>query len=74
MDLACWRSLLAGLPAAGTFEVVLHPGADDPTAGARYPWGYAWEEEAGALESDELAALLAERGVEIVPFSLLASG
>lgn len=74
MTLPRWRALLAGLPVSGTFEAVLHPGADDAEARARYPWGYSWEEEARALESDELAALLAECGVEAVPFSLLAAG
>lgn len=74
MTLPRWRALLAGLPVEGTFEAVLHPGADDPGARTRYPWGYSWEEEARALESEELAALLAECGVEAVPFSLLAAG
>ena len=74
MTLPRWESLLAGLPDTGTFEVVLHPGADDPDASARYPWGYEWEEEARALESEELAALFASRGVETVSFSRLAAG
>jgi predicted glycoside hydrolase/deacetylase ChbG (UPF0249 family) len=74
MTLPCWRSLLAMVPRDGTFEVVLHPGADDPHAAARYPWGYAWEEEGTALASEELGALFASHGVETVPFSLLASG
>ena len=74
MALRGWRSLLESLPANGTFEVVLHPGADDPHALARYPWGYAWEEEAAALERDELAALLASRGIETVSFPRLAAG
>ncbi len=72
MTLGRWRSLLSALPESGDFEVVLHPGADDPVARVRYPWGYAWEEEAAALESEELAKLLASRGIERVPFSRLA--
>ena len=71
MTLPRWRSLLGSLPREGTYEVVLHPGADDASAAARYPWGYSWEEEASALESGELAHLLRERGVEAVPFSAL---
>lgn len=71
MTLPRWRSLLEGLPRAGTFEAVLHPGADDDSAAARYPWGYSWQEEAEALESGELARLFRERGVEAVPFSAL---
>lgn len=73
MTLLRWRALVSALPRAGTFEVVLHPGADDPEARARYAWGYEWEAEARALESDELAGLLASRGVEIVPFSRLTA-
>lgn len=74
MTLPRWAALLEALPDGGTFEVVLHPGAEDPEAASRYPWGYGWEAEALALESEELAALLTRRGVEAVPFSLLASG
>lgn len=71
MTLPRWRQLLERLPADGTFEVVLHPGVDDAAASARYPWGYAWEEESEALESIELDRLLAGRHVETVPFSAL---
>lgn len=72
MTLPRWKALVAALPRDGTFEVVLHPGVDDPGAGERYPWGYAWEEEGTALASAELDGLFASRGVETVPFSLLA--
>ena len=74
MTLLGWKALLAALPRDGTFEVVLHPGSDDPHASARYPWGYRWEEESAALESEELRPLLESHGVETVPFSSLASG
>ncbi len=74
MTLPRWTALLEGLPGEGTFEVVLHPGADDPAAAARYPWGYGWEAESRALESEELAVLLARHGVETAPFSLVARG
>lgn len=74
MTLPRWRSLLERLPREGAFEAVLHPGAVDASASARYPWGYSWTEEAEALESGELARLLRDRGVEVAPFSaLLAS-
>ncbi|HYN41108.1 MAG TPA: ChbG/HpnK family deacetylase [Thermoanaerobaculia bacterium] len=74
MTISHWASLVPQLPDAGTFEVVLHPGADDPDARARYPWGYAWEDEARALESEDLAALFASHGVETVSFWRLAAG
>lgn len=71
MTLPRWRSVLDRLPREGTFEAVLHPGAADDDAAARYAWGYSWEGEAAALESAELARLLAARGIEPVPFSAL---
>ena len=74
MTLPRLASLVAALPSAGDFEVVLHPGADDPAAAARYPWGYSWEAESRALESPEVERLLAARGVEVVSFSRLAGG
>jgi hypothetical protein len=74
MTLPRWKVLLARLPGSGTFEAVLHPGTDDPDARTRYPWGYEWDEEARALESEELAALFASHGVETVSFSRLAAG
>lgn len=72
MTLPRWRALLADLPRDGTFEAVLHPGADDAPTRERYPWGYAWEDEAVALEGGEVARLLAERGAATVTFSELA--
>jgi predicted glycoside hydrolase/deacetylase ChbG (UPF0249 family) len=71
MTLPRWRALLATLPDGETFEAVLHPGVEDPGARERYRWGYDWAGETSALESGELAALLAGRRVEVVPFSAL---
>ena len=59
MTRARWRSLLERLPREGTFEAVLHPGASDAEASARYPWGYSWEAESEALEDGELGRLFA---------------
>jgi hypothetical protein len=51
----------------GDYEAVLHPGDDDETTRERYAWGYAWREEAEALES----AALVLRGVAVVDFAAL---
>ena len=67
-----WRTLLAGQPSEGTFEVVLHPGVEDARARERYPWGYSWEEEAAALEDDGLSGMLSARGVACVRFAELS--
>ena len=39
MTLPRWKALVAALPRDGTFEVVLHPGVDDPEAGRALPVG-----------------------------------
>lgn len=74
LTLPRWKALLGALPRDGTFEVVLHPGSDDPQASTRYPWGYRWEEESAALEDEGFRRLLESHGIETVPFSLLGSG
>jgi predicted glycoside hydrolase/deacetylase ChbG (UPF0249 family) len=67
MTADCLGRVLAGL-ADGDYEIVLHPGEEDETTRARYAWGYAWREEADAVES----AALASRGVTVVDFAELA--
>ena len=67
-----WLRLLAGLPREGTFEVVLHPGSGDPSTRARYPWGYAWREEAEALAGEELRSALVAAGAVPVSFADLS--
>jgi hypothetical protein len=59
--------VLENLP-DGDYEAVLHPGDEDEATRARYAWGYAWREEAEALET----AALALRGVTVVDFAALA--
>lgn len=54
----------------GDFEVVLHPGEDDDVTRTHYRWGYAFREEAEALEAS--AALLAARGARVLSFAALA--
>jgi predicted glycoside hydrolase/deacetylase ChbG (UPF0249 family) len=61
--------VLAGLP-DGDYEAVVHPGDEDEATRARYAWGYAWREEADALES--VAPGLAARGITAVDFAALA--
>lgn len=54
----------------GDFELVVHPGDEDEITRAHYAWGYAWREEADALESS--VDLLAARGAKAVDFATLA--
>ena len=57
-------TVLAGLPRAGTVELMCHPGADDmrPVDG----WHYAWAAERNALTSARIRELVAARGVQLV--------
>jgi predicted glycoside hydrolase/deacetylase ChbG (UPF0249 family) len=61
--------VLGSLP-DGDYEVVLHPGEEDEATRERYAWGYAWREEADALEA--AAEGLAARGIAVVDFAALA--
>jgi predicted glycoside hydrolase/deacetylase ChbG (UPF0249 family) len=54
----------------GDFEVVLHPGDEDDVTRAHYGWGYAWRDEADALESS--VEILAAHGTRAVDFAALA--
>ena len=72
MTLPRWTALLASL-AGGTYEAVLHPGTGAGGTGARYRWGYRWDEEAEALASGELRTLFTRTGVEKVSFEGLAA-
>lgn len=57
--------------AAGTSELVCHPGLGDAALAAAYAWGYAWDQETAALRDPRLPALLAAAGVELTSFSRL---
>ena len=61
---------VANLP-EGDYEIALHAGDEDDVTRARYLWGYDWREEAEALESGAVAAILAERGIATVSFAAL---
>ncbi len=70
MTAARFRRAVADLP-EGDYEVALHSGDEDDVTRARYHWGYAWREEAEALESGAIAAALSERGIAAVGFRAL---
>jgi hopanoid biosynthesis associated protein HpnK len=61
------RTVVEHLPPRGTIELMCHPGFEDPES--RYGhWGYAWAEEAAALSSPAIRALLAARGVRLIGY------
>jgi hopanoid biosynthesis associated protein HpnK len=51
----------------GVAEICCHPGADDGVD-AQLGWGYRWEQELGALTSDEVRAAVAENGVRLTSY------
>ena len=57
-------TVLAGLPAAGTVELMCHPGDEhmQPTE----QWQYAWAAERDALTSPRIRELVAARGLQLV--------
>jgi predicted glycoside hydrolase/deacetylase ChbG (UPF0249 family) len=71
MTAARFERAVANLP-EGDYEVALHTGEEDDVTRARYHWGYAWREEAEALESGAVAAVLAACGIETVRFGALS--
>jgi len=52
----------------GLTEVCCHPGTDDGIE-ARFPWGYAWEQELAALTSPGLKSALTEAGVTLTTYA-----
>lgn len=65
LDEANLATVVAGLPAKGTVELMCHPGDEDmrPAGG----WQYAWAAERDALTSPRIREALLARGVELVP-------
>jgi predicted glycoside hydrolase/deacetylase ChbG (UPF0249 family) len=57
-------TVLAGLPAGGTVELMCHPGHEDMQPSG--DWAYAWAAERDALTSPRIRALVAERGLELI--------
>jgi predicted glycoside hydrolase/deacetylase ChbG (UPF0249 family) len=67
LDEANLMTVLSGLPARGTAELMCHPGADDmrPVDGA---WQYAWAAERAALVSPRVRELVAARGMQLISY------
>ena len=66
LDEANLATVLAGLPAAGTVELMCHPG--DESMRASGDWHYAWAAERDALKSPRIRELVAARGMQLVSY------
>ncbi len=64
LDEANLATVLGGLPADGTVELMCHPGGDDMRASG--DWQYQWAAERDALVSPRIRELVAERGMQLV--------
>jgi hopanoid biosynthesis associated protein HpnK len=67
LDEANLATVLAGLPAGGTVELMCHPGGDDERAAEGY-WQYSWAAERVALMSPRIRELIAARGAQLVSY------
>jgi predicted glycoside hydrolase/deacetylase ChbG (UPF0249 family) len=67
LDEANLATVLAGLPAGRTAELMCHPGHDDPRG--RYGhWHYSWAAERDALSSPRIRDLVLARGVQLISY------
>ena len=57
-------NVLVGVP-PGVYEISAHPGGPDDPLRERYGWGYAWEQEADALCSEELSVAIERSGLQL---------
>jgi len=57
--------------AAGTSELVCHPGLGDAGLAADYDWDYDWDAETAALCDPRVPGMLREAGIELTRFSRL---
>ena len=61
------RTVLEGLPAGKTVELMCHPGFDDPHS--QYgDWHYAWAAETAALTSPSIRELIGAHGVRLIGY------
>lgn len=62
--------ILTALHYDGTYEIVCHPGLDDP--GTQYGhWGYHWLDELNALLDADIADFLQQRRIELISYRQL---
>ena len=67
LDEANLATVLAGLPAGRTTELMCHPGEDDPRGNYGH-WHYSWSAERDALQSPRIRELVAARGVHLISY------
>ncbi len=66
LDEANLATVLAGLPAGRTVELMCHPGDDDMQPSE--DWAYSWAAERDALTSPRIRDLVTQRGVQLISY------
>jgi len=53
----------------GVNEIMCHPGQSDPETEAHYSWGYSWNAEAAALQSESVLRYVKENNIRLANFA-----
>ncbi|MFO7971146.1 MAG: ChbG/HpnK family deacetylase [Desulfobacterales bacterium] len=65
------KKLLLSLPPHGTYELMCHPGLEDPNTHYEH-WGYKWSNELDALIDPEISNLIVSSGIKLVSYKELS--
>lgn len=53
----------------GVNEIMCHPGISDPKTRAHYRWGYSWDDELAALQSDSIRGMIEGNDIRLASFA-----
>ncbi len=70
LDFQALEKIVQHLPRAGVCEIICHPGRSDPGSPYRH-WHYQWDRELAAFCDPRLAAIITERGAELISYKAL---
>lgn len=52
----------------GVNEIMCHPGISDPATADHYPWGYSWDDEVAALQSQAIRRFIEDNNIRLASF------
>ena len=67
-----WKKLLPLIP-TGISEVMTHPGRNNLILSQQFSWGYHWQEELAALQSEEIAQWIKKNSIKLINYRNLNS-
>ena len=67
-----WKKLLPLIP-TGISEVMTHPGRKNHILSQQFSWGYHWQEELAALQSEEIAQWIKKNSIKLINYRNLKS-